>query len=204
MASTSRTRRSTRTIPATPRAITIGTAITNSTRWSTLSRWRRTRKSARNWFGRSRSSPRTSRVRCSTTAFPGPAGTYTSRATRCSSMPSTTGCGWKTYGSTSSALRKHSKEGAIAGAFVAPIKGGGPEYGSRSVRHQHRYSHMIQQSMADPTDQRFAKPRVMVGTGDYQIGVEIGGARQQQLGDRHIACDYLFEPGWDAVPSEMP
>ena len=57
----SRIRRSMRITPAARRAITTGIAIPSSTIWSTRSRWKPTRRSARNWSGRSkRSWPRTS------------------------------------------------------------------------------------------------------------------------------------------------
>src|SRR5690242_13827906 len=59
-----------------------------------------------------------------------------------------------------------------------------PNNECQSVRHKQRQGHMVEQFAADASQQGLTELRVMIGAGDDQIGVEVGGARQQHFGDR--------------------
>jgi len=54
------------------------------------------------------------------------------------------------------------------------------------MRHQHRHGHVLEQFSADAGEQRVAQRRMVVGAGDDQIGIEIGGARQEHIGNRNV------------------
>ena len=55
------------------------------------------------------------------------------------------------------------------------------------MRHQHGNRHVLEQLAADAAEQRLAQLRVMVAAADDQIGAEIGGAREQNVGDSEAA-----------------
>jgi hypothetical protein len=71
-----------------------------------------------------------------------------------------------------------------------------------SVRHQHRYRHVIEQIAADPTKQALPQRRVVIGPGYDHVGAEVGGARQQDVGDRDVAARALFGLRPDLVPPQ--
>ena len=60
------------------------------------------------------------------------------------------------------------------------------------MRHQHRYRHVIEQGATDPAKQALAQRRVVIGPCYDHVGAEIGGARQQDIGDRDVAARALL------------
>ena len=67
------------------------------------------------------------------------------------------------------------------------------------MRHQHRNRHVLEQLAADAAEQGFAQLRVMVAAADDQVGAEIGGAREQNVGDGEATAQRLLEPGRDPM-----
>jgi hypothetical protein len=55
-----------------------------------------------------------------------------------------------------------------------------------SVRHQDRDGHVVEQVAANPAEQCLSQRRVVVGLRHDRVGAQIGGARQQDIGDRDV------------------
>src|SRR5882672_9524672 len=67
------------------------------------------------------------------------------------------------------------------------------------MRHQHGNRHVREQLAADAAEQGFAQLRMMVAAADDQVGAEIGGAREQNVGDGEATAQRLLEPGRDPM-----
>ena len=53
----------------------------------------------------------------------------------------------------------------------------------RSMRHQYRYRHVLQQRAGRAAEQQLAETRVAVGAHYEEIGAKVGGPRQQHIAD---------------------
>jgi hypothetical protein len=71
------------------------------------------------------------------------------------------------------------------------------------VRHQHRYRHVIEQGATDPAKQALVQRRVVIGPCYDHVGAEIGGVRQQDIGDRDVAARALLGLRLDPVPPQV-
>ena len=59
---------------------------------------------------------------------------------------------------------------------------------------------VIEQIPADPAEQTLAQRRVVIGPRHNHVGTEIGGARQQDIGDRDAAARVFFGLRLDPAP----
>ena len=73
-----------------------------------------------------------------------------------------------------------------------------------SVRHQDRDGHVVEQVAANPAEQCLSQQRVVVGPRHDRVGAQIGGARQQDIGDRDVTAWALFWLCFDSVPLQVP
>jgi len=58
-------------------------------------------------------------------------------------------------------------------------------------------------SRLTPAEQGFAQLRVMVAAADDQVGAEIGGAREQNVGDGEATAQGLLEPRRDPMVAQV-
>jgi hypothetical protein len=71
------------------------------------------------------------------------------------------------------------------------------------MRHQHRHGHVIEQVAAHPAEQCLAQVRVVVGACHDHVGTQIGGPRQQDIGNRDAIARAFFGLRPDPVPLQM-
>jgi hypothetical protein len=63
---------------------------------------------------------------------------------------------------------------------------------------------VVEKVAANPAEQCLAQLRVVVGPCHDHVGTQIGGARQQYVGDRDVTAWALFWLCFDPVPLQVP